>query len=137
MLNLKRVFLLTIFVFVIAVGRCYAIDESQFNVNNTQTNPMQNTSEASNVPAATNDIGNEQASAEENSNQVAQQENSAEPTVSEQAESLPENESATVSSITPAQQSGNSTVANILNIALIVIGVLLIFLAIAILLRLH
>ena len=124
---LKRTFLVTIFIICISFSFCFAIDENQLSSGSAQ-------------PAVTNSIddvmsintGNTNLETT-NTNEVSSTSTvSSTPSVSTSADTQ---RSTTVSSVTAG--SNSSTISDILNIALIVVGVLLIFLAIAILIRLN
>ena len=124
---LKKVFLVTIFIISISFSFCYAIDENQLS-----TNPSANTSNMLDNVMSIN--------TEENlTNSTNTYEEETPSTISTSA-SIPEttsseSQSTTISNV--SSSSKTSTISNIINIALIVVGVLLIFLAIAILIRLN
>lgn len=128
---LKKVFLVTIFIISISFSFCYAIDENQLTLDTNQTSTTQmedNTiSEEGTTSQAENTIG------------ITASDNTAESTTSS-SESFSSIDSDTQASTTVSSVSTvskTSTITNILNIALLVVGVLLIFLAIAILIRLN
>ena len=141
----KKVFLVTIFIICISFSFCYAIDENQLSSGNSQQTTdgsqqltdgsQQTTGESTQTPGENaqveNNIGdsiNENTLPEETQNQDSMTTSTG--TIASESQS-----STTVSNV--SSESKSSTFSNILNIALLVVGVLLVFLAIAILIKLN
>ncbi len=129
---LKKIFLVAFSIICISFSLCYAIDENQLTTNNPNPvvatpnqNPTSNTSVTTNIvdnTTTTNStMQNEPATVDANN-------------YTENPSTTVTREATTVSSVSTG--SNKSTVTNILNIALIVVGFLLILLAVAILIRL-
>ena len=139
MLKLKKTYFALVvlfFIMLLFVNRCFAIDETQFSniiQPNTSSEPTTQTENPTNAPSSI-DINNTIPSESED-NTSLEQTNIDENQVSSSLENdaFEDNESTTVSSVT----TQNSSFTNILNIVLIVVGILLILLAIAILIRIH
>lgn len=133
MSNLRKIFLLTILIIVISFSSCFAIDENQFLSNtdaSVDSTATQTTSENYGDNSQVENVGQVDATTtDSDTSTVSSNPISSSSTVEDQ-------QSTTVSSVSSVRQN-SSTISNILNIALIVIGILLILLAIAILLRLH
>ena len=136
---LKKVFLVTIMIICVSFSFCYAIDENQLSSGNSQqtTDGSQQTTTGENTQTpgenaqAENNIGdsvNENTLPEETQNQDSM-------TTSTGTTASESQSSTTVSNV--SSESKSSTFSNILNIALLVVGVLLVFLAIAILIKLN
>ena len=123
---LKRTFLVTIFIICISFSFCFAIDENQLSSGSAQ--PVVTNSIDDVMSINTGNTNLETANTSETSSTSTV---SANPSVSKSSDTQ---SSTTVSSVSTGSKS--STISDILNIALIVVGVLLIFLAIAILIRL-
>ena len=143
---LKRIFLVTVFIICISFSFCYAIDENQLLQNSNQpmttTNNSQTQVEGNTQSGETNQQieGNTQSSEAntpvDNVNVATNDNTSVQETSSSVSPSTQESTSSTtVSNV--SSNSNTSTVTNILNIALLVVGVLLVFLAIAILIKLN
>ena len=146
----KKVFMITIFVLSISYSLCYAIDENQLNADantiTTQSNTVptpntDNTLDIETIMQTNNSVENQLDTNQstENGNTVT---SSASTSISDYnssnsiSTSDSDSEASTiVSSVSSASKT--STITNILNIGLLVVGVLLIFLAIAILIRLN
>ena len=128
----KKIFLVAFSLICISFSMCYAIDENQLTQNSSNpvvATPNQSTTGNTN---STNAVDN--TNAVDSFTQTVT--SAAEPTTDNTSvSSTREHASTTVSSVSAG--SNKSTVTNILNIALIVVGVLLILLAIAIIIRLH
>ena len=143
---LKRIFLVTILIICISFSFCYAIDENQLSQNSNQpsvtTGNSQTQVEENDQSVGTNSqvVGNDQSvdsGTQADDTNITTNDNTS---VQETTNSLSTSNQESQSSTTVSNVSSNaktSTVTNILNIALLVVGVLLIFLAIAILIRLN
>ena len=126
----KRIIFITIFVICISFSFCYAIDENQLSSDSfppldSQTQPEGNNQSAENTEQTTDNTDDEtdtNTSVQETTNPVS--------TSRSESQS-----STTVGNVSSGAKT--STVTNILNIALLVVGLLLVFLAIAILIRLN
>ena len=131
---LKRIFLVTILIICISFSFCYAIDENQLSQNSNQpsttTGNSQTLVEENNQSYETNNAQTDNTYGESSENTSVQE------TTNNASTSRTENQSSTIVS-NVSSSSKTSTVTNILNIALLVVGILLIFLAIAILIRLN
>lgn len=124
---LKKVFLLTIIITFFSFSFCYAIDENQLTSNmNSSITATQSEEES---------ISEEATSQTEDTNVTTSTETSISSQDLLSSSNYETQPSTTVSSVSSGTKT--STITNILNIALLVVGVLLIFLAIAILIRLH
>lgn len=127
---LKKIFGVTIFIICISLSSCYAIDENQLSSNQYPTSESQAQTEGSIQSYETNTAQTDNTNVENNANTSVQETTSTLPTSSSESHS-----STTVGNV--SSSSKTSTITNILNIALLVVGLLLIFLAIAILIRLN
>ena len=124
---LKRTVLVTIFIICISFSFCFAIDENQLSSSSAQPTVTNNIDDVMSINTGNTNLETT------NTNEVSSTSTvSSTPSVSTSADTQ---RSTTVSSVTAG--SNSSTISDILNIALIVVGVLLIFLAIAILIRLN
>ena len=136
MSKIIKILFLFIIMVLIAVNICFAIDESELYSNNANSVSSNTTNTVNNV--------SENVVSDETNNQISENN-----VVTEQDQSDPV-ETTNIKSVTPvsdedyssttvsgvSSMSDGSTFATILDIALIVIGILLILLAIAILIRL-
>lgn len=142
---IKRIFLVTIFIICISFSFCYAIDENQLSSGSANSNQSLDSAMSINnentISTTENNLsaGNTQSTYENSSSagntQSTYENTSATPSTVSTSASTDNQSSTRVSSVSAA--SNKSTITNILNIALLVVGVLLIFLAIAILIRLN
>lgn len=112
MSKLTKIILIFVLAISFTLSYCYGIDLN-LTENSTKTNSTATNSNPTNNTSNSNTITSNSSAAN---------------TIS--------NTSSTVSSISNVSTSNTSTITNLINIALIVIGVLLIFFAIAILIRL-
>ena len=120
---LKRIFLIAIFIICISLSFCYAIDENQLSSNQYPTSESQVQTEGSNQSYETNTAQTSDTNVENNTDTSIQETTNTTPT------SRSENQSSTtVGNV--SSNSKTSTITNILNIALLVVGLLLVFLAI-------
>ena len=127
---LKRVFLVTIFIIFISFSYCYAIDENQLSADSFPPIDSQTQPEGNNQSVENNEQLVDNTDGENNTNTSVQETTSSVSTSRAESQS-----STTVGNV--SSSSKTSTITNILNIALLVVGLLLIFLAIAILIRLN
>ena len=133
MSKLTKIILFFIIAIIFSFNYCYGIDlnltESTTTGNSAQsgtqaTTDQPTTSSNTQTPASTNTATNSTITNTNSTSNVS-------------GNSTKQNTStSTVSSVQSNQNSSSSTITNLINIALIVIGVLLIFFAIAILIRL-
>ena len=119
MSKLSKVLVILCIVFCCFYSSCYGVDLNLTDANSS--NSATTTSNTNNLPETNN--SSNLANTQINNNSISNSNNN-------------ENISTTVSGVNSVSNSNSSIVSNILNIALIVVGVLLIFLAIAILIRL-
>ena len=136
---LKKVFLVTIMVICGSFSFCYAIDENQLSSGTPQqpTNSYSQTTIGENIQIPdtnTQTENNIENTVNENTLPEEAQNQSIIDTSTGTSISEPQT-STTVSNV--SSESKTSTFTNILNIALLVVGVLLVFLAIAILIKLN
>lgn len=139
---LKRIFLVTIFIICISFSLCYAIDENQLSTNSSTISTTPSTSGNSTIDDAMsiNTEQNEINSGNTNSGMsiTSTTTSTSAPTSTSASTSTSTSDSQTSTRVSSISNNSNkSTISDILNIALIVVGVLLIFLAIAILIRLN
>ena len=129
---IKRIFLVTIFIICISFSFCYAIDENQLSSGSANSNQSLDSAMSINNE---NTISTTENNLSAGNTHSTYESTSATPSTVSTSASTDNQSSTRVSSVSAA--SNNSTITNILNIALLVVGVLLIFLAIAILIRLN
>lgn len=128
----KKIFFITIFILFISISYCYAIDENQLSSNQYPTSDSQTQTEGNNQSSITNGQTTDNANVENNINTSVQETTNTNTITASRTENQ---SSTTVGNV--SSNSKTSTITNILNIALLVVGLLLIFLAIAILIRLN
>lgn len=128
----KKIIFITIFILFISISYCYAIDENQLSSNQYPTSDSQTQTEGNNQSSITNGQTTDNANVENNINTSVQETTNTNTITASRTENQ---SSTTVGNV--SSNSKTSTITNILNIALLVVGLLLIFLAIAILIRLN
>lgn len=107
-----KILLIVLFTVILSYNFCYAIDE---NITATQSNSSSSQTESKNSSSSNSSRSSTSSNAESGSSSST---------------------TASVSRVDSVTDSGSSTISSIINIALIVIGLLLIAFAIAILIRL-
>ena len=128
----KKIIFITIFILFISISYCYAIDENQLSSNQYPNTDSQTQTEGNNQSSITNGQTTDNANVENNINTSVQETTNTNTITASRTENQ---SSTTVGNV--SSNSKTSTITNILNIALLVVGLLLIFLAIAILIRLN
>ena len=149
---LKKVFLVTFMIICVSFSFCYAIDENQLSSGNSQQTTdgsqqltdgsqqttdgsQQTTGESTQTPGENAQVENNIGGSTNDSTLSEESQNQNSMATSTGATTSESQSSTTVSNV--SSESKSSTFSNILNIALLVVGVLLVFLAIAILIKLN